>query len=314
MSWCPSPPDTTGQPSFLTFDDTKLQDVNIDNTAHTWNTQCTVDSSASYYDEDFHDRDNSKVLNCLLVDYSCTGSPSLRNSILLSIHDRLLKRARPCFPFEDETTTTTTTIKQPRQLAMSWCPSPPDTTGQPSFLTFDDTKLQDVNIDNTAHTWNTQCTVDSSASYYDEDFHDRDNSKVLNCLLVDYSCTGSPSLRNSILLSIHDRLLKRARPCFPFEDKTTTTTTIKQPRQLATKQIRVKIDIDRVIHKCCYSIDGGLEKLKKANMDIPEIMRVCRSNAMLPSDDSVTSLETFLPEMITTDVRTIPPSDGSVVS
>ena len=175
--------------------------------------------------------------------------------------------------------------------------------------------MQDVTIDsNTTHMWNTEYSIDSSASYYDEDFHEQtDNSKVLKCLLVDYSfCTGLPSLRNGILSSIYDRLLlKRARPC-SFENKMTTKSVIKH-RQPATKQIRAKIDIDRVIQKCCYSIDEEFEKLRKANMDIPEIMRVCRSNAIPPSDASVTSLETFLPEMIT-DVPTIPPSDVSAVA
>ena len=155
--------------------------------------------------------------------------------------------------------------------------------------------MQDVTIDcNTTHMWNTEYSIDSSASYYDEDFHEQtDNSKVLNCLLVDYSfCTGLPSLRNGILSSIYDRLLlKRARPC-SFENKMTTKSAIKH-RQPATKQIWANIDFDRVIQKCCYSIDEEFEKLKKANMDIPEIMRVCRSNAILPSDDSVTSLDFF---------------------
>ncbi len=63
-------------------------------------------------------------------------------------------------------------------------------------------------------------------------------------------------------------------------------------------RIKVKIDVDHVVSKCCPGDLGrdeeALKRLKKIIEGLPELMRVSRSNAI--AFDSVRSLETFLPE------------------
>ena len=62
-----------------------------------------------------------------------------------------------------------------------------------------------------------------------------------------------------------------------------------------TRRKAVKINVDHVITKCFPGDlgrdDAEIERLRKLTEDIPELMRVCRSNSV--AFDSVRSLETF---------------------
>jgi len=115
-------------------------------------------------------------------------------------------------------------------------------------------------IDDTHH------TSDTCFSYYDDDEHDETES-----------CLENPALKK--LLSVIEEstaLVKKA-----------CSTRMEQ------KQTKAKISIDRVIEKCC-SAKREEQILKRQTSDIPEFMRVCKSNSSYPLSDSMTTQESFL--------------------
>ena len=115
-------------------------------------------------------------------------------------------------------------------------------------------------IDDTHH------TSDTCFSYYDDDEHDETES-----------CLENPALKK--LLSVIEEstaLVKKA-----------CSTLMEQ------KQTKAKISIDRVIEKCC-SPKREEQILKRQTSDIPELMRVCKSNSSYPLSDSMTTQESFL--------------------
>lgn len=115
-------------------------------------------------------------------------------------------------------------------------------------------------IDDTHH------TSDTCFSYYDDDEHDETES-----------CLENPALKK--LLSVIEEstaLVKKA-----------CSTRMEQ------KQTKAKISIDRVIEKCC-SAKREEQILKRQTSDIPELMRVCKSNSSYPLSDSMTTQESFL--------------------
>ena len=101
---------------------------------------------------------------------------------------------------------------------------------------------------------------------YDDDEHDETES-----------CLENPALKK--LLSVIEEstaLVKKA-----------CSTRMEQ------KQTKAKISIDRVIEKCC-SAKREEQILKRQTSDIPELMRVCKSNSSYPLSDSMTTQESFL--------------------
>ena len=60
------------------------------------------------------------------------------------------------------------------------------------------------------------------------------------------------------------------------------------------KQTKAKISIDRVIEKCCSPKRKHEMLQRRAAGDIPELMRVCRSNSSYPLSDSMKTQESFL--------------------
>ena len=112
----------------------------------------------------------------------------------------------------------------------------------------------------------THYTSDTCFSYYDDDEHDETES-----------CLENPALKK--LLSVIEEstaLVKKA-----------CSTRMEQ------KQTKAKISIDRVIEKCC-SAKREEQILKRQTSDIPELMRVCKSNSSYPLSDSMTTQESFL--------------------
>ncbi len=72
----------------------------------------------------------------------------------------------------------------------------------------------------------------------------------------------------------------------------------KEDPTISVGENKVKINVELVLSKCypenLHRDEAEIKKLRELTEDIPEVMRVCRGNAVV--FDSVRSLETFLPE------------------
>lgn len=139
-------------------------------------------------------------------------------------------------------------------------------------------------------------TVHTSADYYDDDDQDEEDiiqGQLQNCLVL---------LGGDFRMPLHKKISSHLKILQSWADTAVVKTTKKSKPATATETLtfartqNVSIDIDHVILKCCLSKEREAEILRLANDDIPEVMRVCRANAIPRSDDSVASLETFLPE------------------
>ena len=106
---------------------------------------------------------------------------------------------------------------------------------------------------------------------YDDDEHDETES-----------CLENPALKKLRLYS-------------PQETSFGCTALVKKACStlMEQKQTKAKISIDRVIEKCC-SPKREEQILKRQTSDIPELMRVCKSNSSYPLSDSMTTQESFL--------------------